>query len=143
MLASWKRPSFATWALEGTRADGRSAKQIRQLYCEVGFCLVPTARRIFQRGETQALMTITLGTTSDEQKRYGRPDGRLLQEVYARLQLPPYSVGECKPIRTPGRREMGHGALAEQNVKAVLPGTEKFPYTIRIVSDITESNGSQ
>ena len=96
---------------------------------------------IFQRGETQALVTTTLGTTSDEQ----RVDG-LVDEYSKKFMLdynfPPFSVGECRPIRGPGRREIGHGALAERSLKAVIPGPDKFPYTIRVVSDILESNGS-
>ncbi|HEV3257144.1 MAG TPA: polyribonucleotide nucleotidyltransferase, partial [Gemmataceae bacterium] len=93
------------------------------------------------RGETQALVTTTLGTTSDEQ----RVDG--LGEEYSKkfmldYNFPPFSVGECRPIRGPGRREIGHGALAERSLKAVIPGPDKFPYTIRVVSDILESNGS-
>ena len=96
---------------------------------------------VFARGETQALVTTTLGTVSDEQ----RVDG-LLEEYSKKFMLdynfPPFSVGECRPIRGPGRREIGHGALAERALKAVIPGPDKFPYTIRVVSDILESNGS-
>src|SRR5262249_41658119 len=96
---------------------------------------------IFQRGETQAMVTTTLGTVSDEQ----RVDG-LVDEYSKKFMLdynfPPFSVGECRPIRGPGRREIGHGALAERSLKAVIPNPEKFPYTIRVVSDIFESNGS-
>lgn len=128
-------------ALEGTRADGRSHKQIRPLYCEVGLLPRTHGSALFQRGETQALMTITLGTSSDEQKMEGLI-GEFSKKFMLDYNFPPFSVGECKPIRTPGRREVGHGALAERSVRAVLPSTEKFPYTIRIVSDITESNGS-
>ena len=96
---------------------------------------------IFQRGETQALVTVTLGTGRDEQ----RVDG-LVEEYSQKFMLdyyfPPFSVGECRPIRGPGRREIGHGALAERSVKPVLPDPNDFPYTIRIISDILESNGS-
>jgi polyribonucleotide nucleotidyltransferase len=127
--------------LEGQRLDGRSAKQIRPLYCEVGLLPRTHGSALFQRGETQSLVTATLGTSSDEQ----RVDG-LIDEYSKKFMLdynfPPYSVGECKPIRGPGRREIGHGALAERSLKAVIPGVVKFPYTIRLVSDITESNGS-
>ena len=96
---------------------------------------------VFQRGETQAFITVTLGTQRDEQ----RVDG--LQEEYAKkfmldYNFPPFSVGECRPIRGPGRREIGHGALAERSVKAVLPDPDDFPYTVRVISDILESNGS-
>ncbi len=96
---------------------------------------------VFQRGETQALVTVTLGTGRDEQ----RVDG-LVEEYSQKFMLhyyfPPFSVGEVRPIRGPGRREIGHGALAERSVKPVLPDPEDFPYTIRIISDILESNGS-
>ena len=96
---------------------------------------------VFQRGETQALITVTLGTCRDEQ----RVDG-LIDEYSKKFMLdynfPPFSVGEVRPIRGPGRREIGHGALAERSVKPVLPDPEEFPYTIRVISDILESNGS-
>src|SRR5439155_16952749 len=127
--------------LEGKRIDGRNTKQIRNIYCEVGVLPRTHGSAIFQRGETQSLVTTTLGTTSDEQ----RVDG--LTEEYSKkfmldYNFPPFSVGECRPIRGPGRREIGHGALAERSLKAVIPAPDKFPYTIRVVSDIFESNGS-
>lgn len=128
-------------ALEGTRADGRSQRQIRELHCEVGLLPRTHGSAIFQRGETQALITTTLGTASDEQRIEG-----LAEEYKKKFMLdynfPPFSVGEVKPIRSPGRREMGHGALAERSLQAVMPQTDKFPYTVRLVSDILESNGS-
>jgi polyribonucleotide nucleotidyltransferase len=127
--------------LAGKRIDGRSPKDLRQITCEVGVLPRTHGSAIFQRGETQALVTTTLGTTSDEQ----RVDG-LVEEYSKKFMLdynfPPFSVGECRPIRGPGRREIGHGALAERSLKAVIPHPEKFPYTIRVVSDILESNGS-
>jgi polyribonucleotide nucleotidyltransferase len=127
--------------LEGKRIDGRNPKQLRPITCEVGVLPRTHGSAIFQRGETQALATTTLGTSSDEQ----RVDG-LMDEYSKKFMLdynfPPFSVGECRPIRGPGRREIGHGALAERSLKAVIPGPEKFPYTIRVVSDILESNGS-
>jgi polyribonucleotide nucleotidyltransferase len=127
--------------LEGKRIDGRSPKQIRNIVCEVGVLPRTHGSAIFQRGETQALVTTTLGTVSDEQ----RVDG-LIEEYSKKFMLdynfPPFSVGECRPIRGPGRREIGHGALAERSLKAVIPQPDKFPYTIRVVSDILESNGS-
>jgi polyribonucleotide nucleotidyltransferase len=127
--------------LEGKRIDGRDPKQLRPISCEVGVLPRTHGSAIFSRGETQALVTTTLGTTSDEQ----RVDG--LGEEYSKkfmldYNFPPFSVGECRPIRGPGRREIGHGALAERGLKAVIPGPDKFPYTIRVVSDILESNGS-
>jgi polyribonucleotide nucleotidyltransferase len=127
--------------LSGQRLDGRAMKQVRPIWCEVGTLPRTHGSAIFQRGETQALVTTTLGTVSDEQ----RVDG--LQEEYSKkfmldYNFPPFSVGECKPIRGPGRREIGHGALAERSLKAVIPPPEKFPYTIRLISEILESNGS-
>jgi polyribonucleotide nucleotidyltransferase len=127
--------------LEGKRIDGRNTKQLRQITCEVGVLPRTHGSAIFTRGETQALVTTTLGTTSDEQ----RVDG-LFEEYSKKFMLdynfPPFSTGECKPIRGPGRREIGHGALAERSLKAVIPPPDAFPYTIRVVSDIMESNGS-
>ncbi len=127
--------------LEGKRIDGRTVKQLRQITCEVALLPRVHGSALFQRGETQALATTTLGTSSDEQ----RVDG--LGEEYSKkfmldYNFPPFSVGECKPIRGPGRREIGHGALAERSLKPVVPDQAKFPYTIRVVSDILESNGS-
>jgi polyribonucleotide nucleotidyltransferase len=127
--------------LEGKRIDGRAVNQLRSIICEVGVLPRTHGSAIFARGETQALVTTTLGTVSDEQ----RVDG-LVEEYSKKFMLdynfPPFSVGECRPIRGPGRREIGHGALAERSLKAVIPSPEKFPYTIRVVSDILESNGS-
>jgi polyribonucleotide nucleotidyltransferase len=127
--------------LEGKRIDGRDVKQLRPISCEVGVLPRTHGSAVFARGETQALVTTTLGTVSDEQ----RVDG-LVDEYSKKFMLdynfPPFSVGECRPIRGPGRREIGHGALAERSLKAVIPGPDKFPYTIRVVSDILESNGS-
>lgn len=127
--------------LAGIRSDGRPNDALRELHCEVDVLPRVHGSAIFQRGETQALVNITLGTSRDEQ----RVDG-LIDEYSKKFMLdyyfPPYSVGECRPIRGPGRREIGHGALAERSVKPVLPDPEDFPYTIRVISDILESNGS-
>jgi polyribonucleotide nucleotidyltransferase len=127
--------------LSGTRPDGRDAKTLRNIECYVDILPRTHGSAVFQRGETQALITITLGTAKDEQ----RVDG-LMEEYSKKFMLdynfPPFSVGECRPIRGPGRREIGHGALAERSVKPVVPAPEDFPYTIRVISDILESNGS-
>ncbi|MBN2578502.1 MAG: polyribonucleotide nucleotidyltransferase [Pirellulales bacterium] len=127
--------------LAGARSDGRDAKKLRPISCQVDILPRVHGSAMFQRGETQSVVTVTLGTGRDEQ----RVDG-LIEEYSQKFMLhyyfPPFSVGECRPIRGPGRREMGHGALAERSVKSVLPGPEVFPYTIRIISDIFESNGS-
>jgi polyribonucleotide nucleotidyltransferase len=127
--------------LSGTRPDGRDYKTLRPLTCKVDLLPRVHGSAMFQRGETQALVTVTLGTGRDEQ----RVDG-LVEEYTQKFMLhyyfPSFSVGEVRPIRGPGRREIGHGALAERSVKPVLPSPETFPYTIRVISDILESNGS-
>jgi len=127
--------------LAGTRPDGRDRRTLRDIHCEVGVLPRTHGSAVFQRGETQALISVTLGTGRDEQ----RVD-TLFEEYSKKFMLdynfPPFSVGEAKPIRGPGRREIGHGALAERSVNPVLPPVEKFPYTIRVISDILESNGS-
>ncbi len=127
--------------LAGTRPDGRDNHTLRALDCHVGVLPRTHGSAIFQRGETQALVTVTLGTSRDEQ----RVDG--LAEEYSKkfmldYNFPSFSVGECRPIRGPGRREIGHGALAERSVKPVMPEPDAFPYTVRVVSEILESNGS-
>ncbi|MCI0738217.1 MAG: polyribonucleotide nucleotidyltransferase [Gemmataceae bacterium] len=127
--------------LEGKRIDGRGTKDIRAIACEVNVLPTTHGSALFTRGETQALVTTTLGTSSDEQRVDGLAD-EFSKKFMLDYNFPPYSVGECRPIRGPGRREIGHGALAERSLKAVIPHPEKFPYTIRVVSDITESNGS-
>jgi polyribonucleotide nucleotidyltransferase len=127
--------------LGGTRPDGRGHKDLRAIECEIDVLPRVHGSAVFQRGETQSLVTVTLGTTRDEQ----RVDG-LIEEYSKKFMLdyyfPPFSVGEVRPIRGPGRREIGHGALAERSVKPVLPDPAEFPYTIRVISDILESNGS-
>lgn len=127
--------------LGGKRLDGRGSDDLRAVSCEVQVLPRVHGSALFTRGETQSLMTVTLGTTRDEQ----RVDG-LFDDYGKRFMLdynfPSYSVGECRPIRGPGRREIGHGALAERSVKPVLPSQDVFPYTMRVISDITESNGS-
>ncbi len=128
-------------ALEGTRPDGRKTTDLRPVSCSVDVLPRVHGSAVFTRGETQSLVTVVLGTVRDEQ----RVDG-LFEEYTKRFMLdyyfPPYSVGECRPIRGPGRREIGHGALAERSVERVLPAADKFPYTVRVISDIMESNGS-
>ena len=127
--------------LEGIRPDGRGCRDIRPVTCEVGVLPRVHGSALFTRGETQALCTVTLGTSEDQQLVDG-----LLEEYAQRFMLhyyfPSYSVGEVRPIRGPGRREIGHGALAERSLEPVLPSEEQFAYTIRIISDILESNGS-
>ncbi len=126
---------------QGVRLDGRAFDQIRPLNIEVG--VLPSAHGscLFTRGETQAMVTATLGTMDDVQYIDGLEE-EYEKKFYLHYNFPGYSVGECKPNRGPGRREIGHGALAERSIMAMLPGQEENPYTVRVVSDITESNGS-
>ena len=127
--------------LDGKRPDGRGPRDLRTIKCEVG--LLPRAHgsALFQRGETQALVTTVLGTSADEQRVDGIMD-EYTKKFMLDYNMPPFAVGEIRPIRGPGRREIGHGALAERSVAPILPPPGKFPYTIRVISDILESNGS-
>ena len=126
---------------EGVRADGRTVDQIRKITIEVGALPRTHGSCLFTRGETQAMAVATLGTKSDEQ-RVEELEGQSWKSYMLHYNFPPFSVGEVRPIRGPGRREIGHGALAERSIEPVIPGDQTFPYTIRIVSDILESNGS-
>lgn len=123
------------------RADGRTTTQIRPLFAEVGVLPVPHGSSMFTRGETQAIVIATLGTKADEQL-VDSVEKDYFKKFYLHYNFPPYSVGETGRMGAPGRRELGHGALAERALKYVLPSEETFPYTIRLVSEITESNGS-
>ena len=127
--------------LSGTRPDGRGTKDIRDIECRTGILPRVHGSALFQRGETQALITVTLGTARDEQRVENLFD-EYTKKFMLDYNFPNFSVGECKPIRGPGRREYGHGALAERSVNPVIPGPDKFPYSIRIIADILESNGS-
>ncbi len=126
---------------EGVRADNRKPDEIRHITCDMGFLPRTHGSALFTRGETQALVATTLGTSEDEQK-IDSLEGEMYKTFMLHYNFPPFSVGEVKPLRSPGRREIGHGALAERALKYVLPSKEVFPYTIRIVSDVLESNGS-
>jgi len=123
------------------RIDGRGLSEIRPISCEVGILPRTHGSALFTRGETQVLAVVTFGTSEDEQKI-----NSLMGETYKSFMLhynfPPFSTGEVSPLRSPSRREIGHGALAEKAILPVLPSNEKFPYTIRIVSEVLESNGS-
>jgi polyribonucleotide nucleotidyltransferase len=127
--------------LDGVRPDGRDFKTIRPINIQVGILPRVHGSAVFSRGETQSMCTVTLGTSSDEQLVDG-----LIEEYSQKFMLhynfPSYSVGEVRPIRGPGRREIGHGALAERSLIAVLPTVDVFPYTVKVISDILESNGS-
>ncbi|GHO74879.1 polyribonucleotide nucleotidyltransferase [Ktedonobacter sp. SOSP1-85] len=125
----------------GIRPDGRDTKTIRNITCEVGLLPRTHGSALFTRGQTQVLSVITLGSPGEEQvlDGLGTNDNKRFMHHY---NFPPYSTGESKPLRGPGRREIGHGALAERAVSPVIPTQEEFPYTIRAVSDILSSNGS-
>lgn len=123
------------------RADGRRPEEIRHISSKVGILPRAHGSALFVRGETQALVAVTLGTAEDEQK-IETLEGETYKNFMLHYNFPPFSVGEVKPLRSPGRREIGHGALAERALKPVIPPKEVFPYTIRVVSDILESNGS-
>ena len=123
------------------RIDGRSYDDIRNVTCETSVLPRTHGSALFTRGETQSLTVTTLGTKVDEQKIEGL-DGESWKSYMLHYNFPPFSVGEVKWFRGPSRREIGHGNLAERSLKSVIPGEEMFPYTIRIVSDILESNGS-
>ena len=126
---------------EKIRPDGREVEEVRPISCEVG--LLPRAHGsgLFTRGQTQILSVTTLGPLSDEQIIDGLAP-EWTKHYMHHYNFPGYSVGEARPMRSPGRREIGHGALAERALVPVLPSIEKFPYTVRVVSEVLESNGS-
>ncbi len=124
------------------RPDGRRFGEIRPITCEVGWLPRTHGSALFTRGETQALVTTTLGTKEDEQFMDDLEKGEVKRRFMLNYNFPPYSVGETGRFGSPGRREIGHGALARRALEGALPDDTEFPYTIRIVSDITESNGS-
>jgi|GEM_PF-319 len=126
---------------EGRRLDGRDTHTVRPISIELGVLPRTHGSSLFTRGETQAIVTTTLGTTRDAQ-RLDTLQGDQHKAFMLHYNFPPYSVGEVKPMRGPGRREVGHGNLAERALAKVLPTQEEFPYALRIVSEITESNGS-
>jgi len=128
---------------KGERADGRGLEDVRAISCEVGVLPRTHGSALFTRGQTQSLGVITLGTSSDEQ-RIDSIDTReeVTKSFMLHYNFPPFSVGEARPYRGTSRREVGHGALAERAIRPILPAYDDFPYTIRIVSDILESNGS-
>ena len=126
---------------EGRRADGRGLADIRPISGRVSMLPRTHGSALFTRGETQALVVATLGTQSDEQT-IDDLGGRTSKRFMLHYNFPSYSVGEVRPLRGPGRREIGHGALAERAMRPVIPSHESFPYTLRVVSDIMESNGS-
>ncbi|HET8644064.1 MAG TPA: polyribonucleotide nucleotidyltransferase, partial [Vicinamibacteria bacterium] len=126
----------------GRRVDGRAFDEIRTIKCEVGVLPRTHGSALFTRGETQALVTVTLGTSEDAQIIDIVQESEYHKRFMLHYNFPPFSVGEVKFLRGPGRREIGHGALAERSLREMLPPEEEFPYTVRVVSDILESNGS-
>ena len=126
---------------KGVRPDGRGLTDIRPIWCETGLLPRVHGSAVFTRGQTQALTTCTLGTISEVQKLEGLDDDCFKRYMH-HYNMPPYSTGEAKPLKSPGRREIGHGALAERSLEPVLPGESEFPYAIRTVSEILSSNGS-
>jgi len=127
--------------LEGVRPDGRQAKEIRPVAVEVGVLPRTHGSGLFTRGQTQVLTVATLGTMGDMQQLDGLTDEESKRYMH-HYNFPPFSVGEARPLRGPSRRDIGHGALAERALEAMLPSEEEFPYTIRLVSEVLESNGS-
>ena len=125
----------------GQRLDGRAFDEIRDIWCEVSTLPRVHGSAVFTRGETQALVTATLGT-ADDQQRVETVEGESHKRFMLHYNFPPFSVGEVRFLRGPGRREIGHGNLAERSLATVVPTEEDFPYTVRVVSDILESNGS-
>ena len=123
------------------RIDARKYEEIRPITCEVGLLPRTHGSGLFTRGQTQSLSITTLGTSQDEQ-RLDTLEGEKFKNFMLHYNFPPFSVGEAKPMRGPGRREIGHGALAERALRAVMPLNAEFPYTVRVVSEILESNGS-
>ena len=126
---------------EQVRVDGRALDEIRPISCEVGLLPRTHGSGLFTRGQTQVLSVVTLGRISEEQILDGLDDAETKRYIH-HYNFPAYSVGEVKPVRGPGRREIGHGALAERALVPMIPSEEDFPYTIRVVSEVVESNGS-
>ncbi len=126
---------------EGLRVDGRGTRDIRPISCSVNELPMAHGSAVFTRGETQALVAATLGTKFDEQI-IDAPEKESVKRFMLHYNFPPFSVGEVSPLRSPGRREIGHGSLGEKALRYIIPSFEEFPYTIRVVSEILESNGS-
>lgn len=126
---------------EGVRPDGRKTTEIRPIWCDAGVLPRVHGTGVFTRGQTQVLTTLTLGTISDMQKLEGLDEEDCKRYMH-HYNMPGYATGEAKPLKSPGRREIGHGALAERALEPVIPSEEEFPYAIRLVSEVLSSNGS-
>jgi polyribonucleotide nucleotidyltransferase len=140
-LATWTQMRDLVLSTQ-VRLDGRGPSAIRPIWSETGFLPRAHGSAVFTRGETQAIVTCTLGSTEDGMRQDGLAVTTELERFLLHYNFPPYSVGEIRPLRGPGRREIGHGSLARRGLAAMLPDNIDFPYTIRIESEITESNGS-
>ena len=125
----------------GVRPDGRSLTDIRPIWCEHGVLPRVHGSGVFTRGMTQVMTTCTLGTISEVQKLEGLDNEEYKRYIH-HYNMPGYASGEAKPLRSPGRREIGHGALAERALEPVIPSEDEFPYAIRLVSEVLSSNGS-
>src|SRR5262249_20780212 len=126
----------------GVRADGRDAKSLRQISCEAGGLPPLHGSALFERGDTQALVITPLGPTNEAQDMDGLTGGATSKSFMLQYNMPPFTVGETGRFTGPGRREIGHGALAERSLVPVLPPEDAFPYSIRVVSEVMASNGS-
>ena len=126
---------------DGTRPDGRKLTEIRPIWCQVGVLPRVHGSAVFTRGQTQVLNTCTLGTIGDVQKLEGLDDEETKRYIH-QYNMPPYATGEARPLKSPGRREIGHGALAERALEPVIPSEDEFPYALRLVSEVLSSNGS-
>ena len=126
---------------KGVRPDGRKLKEIRPIWCEVGVLPRVHGSAVFTRGQTQVLNCCTLGTIAEVQKLEGLDDEEAKRYIH-HYNMPPYATGEARPLKSPGRREIGHGALAERALEPVVPSEEEFPYALRLVSEVLSSNGS-
>lgn len=126
---------------KGVRPDGRKLTDIRPIWCDAGVLPRVHGTGVFTRGQTQVLTTLTLGTISDAQKLEGLDDEEVKRYVH-HYNMPPYATGEARQLKSPGRREIGHGALAERALEPVIPSEEEFPYALRLVSEVLSSNGS-
>jgi len=143
MVGNLEAEAMRAMILEtGSRVDGRDLTTVRPISCEVGVLPRTHGSALFTRGETQALVTATLGTSGDEQRIESLMEGDVFRRFLLHYNFPPFCVGEAKMLRGPGRREIGHGALARRSLQKVLPARDDFSYAMRVVSEILESNGS-
>lgn len=141
LLSLYKKNIMRSKIVEGTRLDGRAYNQVRTISCETSYLPRTHGSALFTRGETQALVSATLGSERDQQ-RVETLEGDLSKRFMLHYNFPPYSVGEARRMSGPSRRDIGHGTLAMRGLSAVLPTEEDFPYSIRVVSEVLESNGS-